>query len=154
MSKWSGRCWLALATQALLLLLLLHHASCQRRPILPSLPGIFSAMRYQNTVCDGDNEETGTCLYEVILSTIWPFTSRSFFCSTQNECLNRKGSVIGRCANGFAACCSFKFTCGGETNINDTLFVNRQFPGFENETNTCQVTIKKLDNICQLRLGR
>ena len=67
--------------------------------------------------------------------------------------MSRKGSVIGRCANGFAACCSFKFTCGGETNQNDTLFVNRQYPSHENDTNTCQVTIKKLENICQLRLG-
>lgn len=105
--------------------------TCQLRPI--SLPGIFSAIRYQNTACDGENEETGVCLYE-------------------SECLNRKGAVIGRCANGFAACCSFKFTCGGETNQNETLFVNRQHPGFENDTNTCQVTIKKPDNICQLRL--
>ncbi|KAJ6220059.1 hypothetical protein RDWZM_005871 [Blomia tropicalis] len=90
-------------------------------------------MRYQNTACEGENEEAGTCLYE-------------------NECMSRKGSVIGRCANGFAACCSFKFTCGGETNQNDTLFVNRQYPSHENDTNTCQVTIKKLENICQLRL--
>ncbi|KAF7492778.1 hypothetical protein SSS_05421 [Sarcoptes scabiei] len=103
----------------------------QLRPI--SLPGIFSVMRYQNSACDGENEETGVCLYE-------------------SECLNRRGAVIGRCANGFAACCSLKFTCGGETNLNETIFVNKQHPGYENETNTCQVTIKKLDNICQLRL--
>lgn len=74
--------------------------------------------------------------------------------SLQNECLNRKGSVIGRCANGFAACCSFKFTCGADTSQNETLFVNRQYPQAENDTNTCQVTIKKMDNICQLRLGK
>ncbi|XP_054160404.1 uncharacterized protein LOC128958550 [Oppia nitens] len=102
------------------------------RPI--SIPGIFSMIRFQNTVCNGDNEEGGTCLYE-------------------NECLSRKGQVIGRCANGFAACCSFKFTCNGETSQNETLFVNKQYPDFENETNTCQVTIKKLPNVCQLRLG-
>src|SRR6218665_3728534 len=100
-----------------------------------SLPGIFSAMRYQNTACDGDNDEAGTCLYE-------------------NECTNRKGTPIGRCANGFAACCSFKFTCGAETAQNETLFVNRQYPRQENETNTCQVTIKKTPDICQLRLGQ
>lgn len=35
----------------------------QLRPI--SLPGIFSVMRYQNSACDGENEETGVCLYEV-----------------------------------------------------------------------------------------
>ena len=92
-------------------------------------------MRYQNTACDGDNDEAGTCLYE-------------------NECTARKGTPIGRCANGFAACCSFKFTCGAETSQNETLFVNRQFPRQENETNTCQVTIKKTPDICQLRLGK
>ncbi|KAH9497009.1 uncharacterized protein LOC124494186 [Dermatophagoides farinae] len=124
--------WTFIATIIIIILVqLVDHGQCQLRPI--SLPGIFSAIRYQNTACDGENEETGLCLYE-------------------SECLNRKGAVIGRCANGFAACCSFKFTCGGETNQNETFFVNKQYPGYENETNTCQVTIKKLENICQLRL--
>lgn len=71
----------------------------------------------------------------------------------QNDCLSRKGSVVGRCANGYASCCNFKFTCGGETSQNETIFVNKQFPAFENDTNTCQVTIKKLPNVCQIRLG-
>src|SRR5699024_5843302 len=60
-----------------------------------------------------------------------PTIRPSTFTALQNECLNRKGSVVGRCANGFAACCSFKFTCGAETNQNETLFVNRQYPQAE-----------------------
>jgi hypothetical protein len=120
-------CWLS----GLVIIMTCVPSMAQRRPI--SIPGIFSVMRFQNTACVGDNEEGGTCLYE-------------------NDCLNKKGSVVGRCANGFAACCSFKFTCGQETQMNETLFVNRQYPNHENDTNTCQVTIKKLDNVCQLRL--
>lgn len=127
-----------------------------QRPQRPlSLPAIFSAMRYQNTQCEGENEEAGLCLYEVNVSHWGPnVSSLTTHLSLQNECLNRKGSVIGRCANGFAACCSFKFTCGADTSQNETLFVNRQYPQAENDTNTCQVTIKKMDNICQLRLGK
>lgn len=139
----------------IILVQLVDYGECQLRPI--SLPGIFSAIRYQNTACDGENEETGLCLYEVRDLFIFFFfvfyNLNYFYYFIQSECLNRKGAVIGRCANGFAACCSFKFTCGGETNQNETFFVNKQYPSFENETNTCQVTIKKLDNICQLRLG-
>ena len=45
-----------------------------------------------------------------------------------------------------------QFTCGGTTNQNETTFVNPQYPKGENGTDTCQVTIEKANNVCQLRL--
>lgn len=90
-------------------------------------------MRFQNTACNGDNGDSGTCLADA-------------------ECTRRAGTSIGPCANGFGACCSFKFTCGGITNQNETVFVNPSYPRGENGTDTCQVTIEKQPNVCQLRL--
>lgn len=100
------------------------------RPV--SLPGLFSIVRFQNTACNVDGE-SGTCLAE-------------------RDCSTRMGQPIGDCANGFGRCCSFKFTCGGTTNQNETIFVNPSFPRGENGTDTCQVTIEKQPNVCQLRL--
>jgi len=99
----------------------------------PSLPGILSIVRFQNTACNGDNGDSGTCLADA-------------------ECARRAGTGIGPCANGFGTCCSFKFTCGGTTNQNETVFVNPSYPRGENGTDTCQVTIEKTQNVCQLRL--
>lgn len=35
-------------------------------------------------------------------------------------------------------CCSFKFTCGDNTTMNETIFVNPSYPRGDNGTNTCQ----------------
>jgi len=45
-----------------------------------------------------------------------------------------------------------QFTCGGTTSQNETTFVNPNYPRGENGTETCQVTIEKTPNVCQLRL--
>lgn len=45
-----------------------------------------------------------------------------------------------------------QFTCGGKTNQNETTFVNPGYPRGDNGTDTCQVTIEKTPNVCQLRL--
>lgn len=47
---------------------------------------------------------------------------------------------------------SVKFTCGGVTSRNETVFVNPSYPQGENGTDTCQVTVEKQPNVCQLRL--
>lgn len=47
---------------------------------------------------------------------------------------------------------NWQFTCGGTTSQNETIFVNPQYPNAENGTYTCQVTIEKTLNVCQLRL--
>lgn len=44
------------------------------------------------------------------------------------------------------------FTCGKSTSDNETEFVNPNYPNGENGTDTCQVTIEKQNNVCQLRL--
>lgn len=45
-----------------------------------------------------------------------------------------------------------QFTCGGKTSQNETTFVNPGYPRGDNGTDTCQVTIEKSPNVCQLRL--
>ncbi|RWS10341.1 hypothetical protein B4U79_01466 [Dinothrombium tinctorium] len=119
--------------RSIIALLLLYAYSANGQVFRPSLPGILSIVRFQNTACNGDNGDTGTCL-------------------TETDCNRRAGTAIGPCANGFGACCSFKFTCGGTTNQNETVFVNPAYPRGENGTDTCQVTIEKQPNVCQLRL--
>lgn len=55
----------------------------------PSMAGIVNLIRFQNTACHNENDESGTCLAEA-------------------ECTRRAGIYIGNCANGYGACCSFK----------------------------------------------
>ncbi|XP_076311022.1 uncharacterized protein LOC143225461 [Tachypleus tridentatus] len=99
-----------------------------------SFAGILNLVRYQNTNCIGSNGLEGICL-------------------STAECSNRRGSRIGNCANGFGACCLEKFTCGNTTTKNETVFVHRNYPlDGENDTDTCQVTIEKVKDVCQLRL--
>ncbi|UYV68780.1 hypothetical protein LAZ67_6000831 [Cordylochernes scorpioides] len=94
---------------------------------------ILTVFRFQNAPCLGQHNDEGLCIGDT-------------------ECARRGGTNIGTCARGFNMCCMFKFTCGGVTSTNQTVFVNPNYPGMENGTDTCQVTIEKLENICQLRL--
>ncbi|XP_023210216.1 uncharacterized protein LOC111613128 [Centruroides sculpturatus] len=105
--------------------------SAQNRPV--TLGDILTVFRYQNSACTGDNGDEGVCM-------------------SYAECVRRDGATIGSCARGFSSCCLFKFTCGGVTKQNETVFVNPNYPSVENGTDTCQVTIEKLENICQVRL--
>jgi len=98
-----------------------------------SLPGLFSILRFASTACSGENGDSGTCL-------------------TDRECTAKGGIGINQCGGGALTCCSFKFTCGSTTNQNETIFVNNAYPRGENGTDTCQVTIEKQPNVCQLRL--
>lgn len=94
----------------------------------------FSAVRYQNTACATNTGDSGTCLLN-------------------SECAKKGGqSHEGDCPTNALTCCSFKFTCGGTTGQNETTFVNPSYPRGENGTDTCQVTIEKQPNVCQLRL--
>lgn len=95
----------------------------------------FNALRLQNTACNSEDGETGTCV-------------------SDSECKNRQGYNIGTCGRSGLVCCNQKFTCGGKTAKNDTLFVNPNYPQGENGTNTCQVTIQNVPGVCQLRLGK
>ena len=55
----------------------------------PSMAALVNLLRFQNTACHNDQDESGTCL-------------------SDNECSRRAGINIGTCANGYGSCCSFK----------------------------------------------
>lgn len=55
----------------------------------PSLPALLAIVRFQNTPCQGEQQDSGTCLAD-------------------SECTRRAGQSVGPCANGFGTCCSFK----------------------------------------------
>lgn len=57
------------------------------RPL--TLPALLTMVRYQNTACQGEQQDYGTCLAE-------------------QECSRRGGQSVGPCASGYATCCSFK----------------------------------------------
>jgi hypothetical protein len=95
---------------------------------------LFNALRLQNTACTSDDGETGTCL-------------------SDTDCKGKQGFSVGTCGRSGLVCCNMKFTCGGKTAKNETLFVNPAYPVGENGTNTCQVTIQNVPGVCQLRLG-
>ena len=99
------------------------------------IPSMFSTLRLQNTACTVDGE-SGTCL-------------------SDSDCKSRQGFSVGTCGTGRSnlVCCNMKFTCGGKTAKNETMFVNPSYPAGENGTNTCQVTIQNVPGVCQLRLG-
>ncbi|KAH7643943.1 uncharacterized protein LOC124494190 [Dermatophagoides farinae] len=94
---------------------------------------LFNALRLQNTACSAESGEAGTCMSEA-------------------DCKTRQGFSVGTCGRSGLVCCNMKFTCGGKTAKNETLFVNPSYPAGENGTNTCQVTIQNNPGVCQLRL--
>jgi len=105
----------------------------QSQPTRVSIPALLSILRFSQTSCSGENGDSGTCL-------------------TERDCAAKGGNSINSCGGGSLTCCSFKFTCGSTTNQNETIFVNQAYPRGENGTDTCQVTIEKQPNVCQLRL--
>lgn len=72
---------------ALGLVALASAAAAQRSG--PSMAALVNLLRFQNTACHNDQDESGTCL-------------------SDNECSRRAGINIGTCANGYGSCCSFK----------------------------------------------
>lgn len=57
------------------------------RPL--TLPALLTIVRFQNTACQGEQQDSGTCLAD-------------------QECTRRGGQSVGPCASGYATCCSFK----------------------------------------------
>jgi len=99
----------------------------------PRPSNFLATIRTQNSACTGETGDAGTCM-------------------SDDECARKKGTVNGACEGNQLKCCVFKFTCGQTTTMNGTVFVNPSHPRGENGTNTCQVTIKKTQDACQLRL--
>ena len=60
------------------------------RPL--TLPALLTIVRFQNTACQGEQQDSGTCLAD-------------------QECARRGGQSVGPCASGYATCCSFKVSC-------------------------------------------
>lgn len=81
---------------ALLVAATTHIASAQfgggGRPL--TLPALLTIVRYQNTACQGEQQDYGTCLAD-------------------QECTRRGGQSVGPCASGYATCCSFKVSNDG-----------------------------------------
>lgn len=59
------------------------------RPLFGGFQNSANIMRFQNTACRGDSNESGTCL-------------------SPNDCERKGGTNSGACANGAGACCTFK----------------------------------------------
>lgn len=74
---------------ALVIINLASFAQAQAFSGRPTLPALLAIVRFQNTACQGDQQDSGTCLAD-------------------SECQRRAGQSIGPCAGGYATCCSFK----------------------------------------------
>ena len=59
------------------------------RPLFGGFQQQATMMRFQNTACRGESNESGTCL-------------------SSNDCERKGGTNSGACANGAGACCTFK----------------------------------------------
>ncbi|XP_066600385.1 uncharacterized protein [Prorops nasuta] len=95
---------------------------------------LFSVVRFANSECIASNNFIGTCF-------------------TRRECLNYGGTPSGSCANGLGICCIFQKTCGATTNINNTYFINPNYPTTYKGGDRCTISIQRCNtNICQLRL--
>nr|XP_046915736.1 uncharacterized protein LOC124496272 isoform X2 [Dermatophagoides farinae] len=105
------------------------------RTTYPLINGISNLFTFYQAYrpCQTEFNTTGTCL-------------------ARSDCLARNGMAAGACVAGVTVCCDLKFTCGGRTDKNETIFVNQMYPMADNMTNTCQITIEKQPNVCQLRL--
>ncbi|XP_022650638.1 uncharacterized protein LOC111266043 [Varroa jacobsoni] len=95
--------------------------------------GYFTFLRYRNQECEGRYGQNGTCV-------------------TESDCQTRQGIDVGRCAEGYGVCCRVAFTCKMVNKRNETEFVNPSYPNGETGTSTCDVTLEKTPDICQIRL--
>ncbi|XP_068200787.1 uncharacterized protein [Palaemon carinicauda] len=79
--------------------------------------------------------------------------SESGTCMPSYECTRRGGVAAGSCAKNFGTCCLIERTCGTETTLNNTYFVNPA-PGSADDTlGKCSLTINRVSgSICQIRL--
>jgi len=86
-------------------------------------------VRFQSVVCEGSNNQQGTCY-------------------TTEECENNKGEASGSCADGYGVCCTFSVNCGGRSSQNNTVFMSNNPTAGE-----CAATICPIDDtISQIRL--
>lgn len=95
---------------------------------------LFSVIRFANSQCLASNNLNGTCF-------------------TRRECRDYGGTPSGTCANGHGICCVFQKTCSSTTNVNNTYFINPEYPTTYEGQGRCTITVQRCNsNICQLRL--
>ncbi|XP_043287359.1 uncharacterized protein [Venturia canescens] len=95
---------------------------------------LFSVVRFANNECSGSNNFQGTCF-------------------TANECKNYGGTSYGTCAGNLGVCCVFRKSCGTTTNMNNTYFVNPDYPMTYSGGETCTLEVFRCNSdICQLRI--
>lgn len=66
------------------------------RPLFGNFVNRAEMVRFANTACRGDGNESGTCL-------------------TAADCERKGGTSSGPCGNGAGVCCSFKVSAGQPT---------------------------------------
>ncbi|KAF0304047.1 hypothetical protein FJT64_002829 [Amphibalanus amphitrite] len=95
---------------------------------------LLKLVRFTNFVCNATSGSNGTCY-------------------TSAECSRLGGVEEGTCAQGYGVCCVVMKSCGDTTNVNNTYFVNENYPSSYDGTGSCQLQVTKANsNICQLRL--
>jgi len=74
-------------------------------------------------------------------------------CFARLQCPKLGGTAAGTCVHGLGNCCYFTKTCDGTVSINETSFINTNYPNKDSSKSNCKVNVKLLNrNICQLRL--
>ncbi|RZF44247.1 hypothetical protein LSTR_LSTR003887 [Laodelphax striatellus] len=95
---------------------------------------LFTVVQFPNQDCKALTGDNGTCM-------------------SQYECKASGGISSGICANNFGVCCLFMVTCGQTSNRNGSYFVNKNYPAPNDETGSCQVTLRKAHpDVCQYRI--
>ncbi|GLV43813.1 uncharacterized protein CBL_11607 [Carabus blaptoides fortunei] len=91
-------------------------------------------VRFENGVCLGANNLTGTCY-------------------TRRQCARLPGVPSGTCARRIGVCCIVQRTCGATSSANNTYFINPGFPNSYAGGTRCTMTVQRCNSdICQLRL--
>ncbi|XP_043217158.1 uncharacterized protein LOC122379216 [Amphibalanus amphitrite] len=104
------------------------------RPDSAGLP-VLTVLRFANDACGSEiGGGWGTCLLP-------------------SECSRHRGVASGACAHGFGVCCVQSETCGGETSVNNTYFVNPEHPVAGVAVRSCILTVHKAaPDVTQIRL--
>jgi len=95
--------------------------------------GIFSVIRFPNSLCVGSAGLNGTCY-------------------TAEECSAKSGSSDGACASGFGVCCTISLACGSSTSENCTYHTITTY-STATDASPCDYEVcRSSSDICKLRV--
>lgn len=95
--------------------------------------GIFSVIKFPNSVCQGSGGYNGTCY-------------------TTEECSAKGGSADGTCASSFGVCCTFSMSCGDSAAENGTYQVMTTY-STTTTADPCTYEICRMSaDVCKLRI--